>query len=414
MEENKKLHHAWLVFISLALLFFAALGMLANTNGLYLTPVAKEMGWTRTDASWYLTIYMLVMAFSQPIASRLIYKMNAKVLLGICMTLVCLATGAASQFHSIMAWNISGIFLGFGYSVIMYLALPIILGNWFKQKYATVLGIALAIGTLGSAIANPVAGMLITAYGWRAARLMMAVAAWIIAMPGILFVVRLKPEEVGLKPYGYEEGKQETKAATAPVTGVSFANAMKSPAMYFCIIVACAIVLYASLNTQIPGYATSVGLATTVGAFAMTILNFANMGAKVVLGWLSDRIGHFAAMLTALICGILGALIILIGGGTISVFYTGLIFFGICFASLTVMLPLLVKGIFGQREFGKIYANVTMVQQVVSAFAAILYAQIFDITKSFKFAWQLNVATLILAVILVVAAVQIGKKLKHE
>lgn len=412
MEQSKKIHYAWFVFISLALMFFAAVGMLGNTNGLYLTPVAKEMGWTRTDASWYLTIYMLVMAFSQPFASRLIYKVNPKLLLGIAMTFVCVATGAASQFHTIMAWNISAIFIGLGQAVIMYLAVPILLGNWFNKKFATVLGIALALGTVGSAIANPVAGALITQYGWRSARLIMSVAAWVIAMPGILFIIRFKPADMGLKPYGYEEG-QESKTA-APLKGVSAMNALKSPAMYMIILLAGCVVLFASMNTQIPGYATSVGLATTVGAFAMTILNFANMGGKVFLGWLTDRVGYLGAMLTALISGILGAVIILIGGGNVTIFYTGLVFFGLCFASLTVMLPLVVKGIFGPREFGKIYSNVTMVQSIIAAFAAIIYAKIFDISKSFIFAWQLNLVTLTLGIILLVGAVKIGKKLIHE
>lgn len=412
MEQSNKIHHAWWVFISLSLMFFAAVGMLGNTNGLYLTPVAKEMGWTRTAASWYLTIYMLVMAFSQPIASQLIYKVNSKLLLGVAMTFVCAATGAASQFHTAMAWNISAIFIGLGQAVIMYLAVPIILGNWFNKKYATVLGIALALGTVGSAIANPIAGQLITQYGWRSARLMMSVAAWVISMPGILFVIRFKPSDMGLKPYGYEEG--QTAKAAAPLKGVSAVNALKSPALYMVVLLAGIVVLYASMNTQIPGYATSVGLATTVGAFAMTILNFANMGGKVFLGWLTDKIGYLGAMLTSLISGILGTVIILMGGGNVTIFYTGLIFFGLCFASLTVMLPLVVKGIFGQREFGKIYSYVTMVQSVIAAFAAIIYARIFDLTKSFVFAWQLNIVTLVIGIILVIGAVKIGKKLVQE
>lgn len=412
MEGSKKIHHGWFVFISLSLMFFAAVGMLGNTNGLYLTPVATEMGWTRTDASWYLTIYMLVMAFSQPLASRLIYKVNSKVLLGVAMTFVCVATGAASMFYTKSAWNVSAIFIGLGQAVIMYLSVPIILGNWFNKKYATLLGIALAIGTVGSAIANPIAGALITEYGWRTARLIMSAAAWIIAMPGILFVIRFKPSDMGLKPYGYEAG-QETKAA-APVTGVSAMDALKSPAMYMVILLAGVVVFYCSMNTQIPGYATSVGLATTVGAFAMTVLNFANMGGKVFLGWLTDRVGYKAATMTALISGIAGAVIILIGGGNVSIFYVGLVFFGLCFASLTVMLPLVVKGIFGQREFGKIYANVTMVQSIIAAFAALAYARIFDITKSFVFAWQLNIGTLVLGIILLLGAVSIGRKLVHK
>jgi hypothetical protein len=114
-------------------------------------------------------------------------------------------------------------------------------------------------------------------------------------MPGILFVIRFKPSDMGLKPYGYEEG--QTVKTAGPLTGVSAMNALKSPAMYMVILLAGVVVLYCSMNTQIPGYATSVGLATTVGAFAMTVLNFANMGGKVFLGWLTDKIGYLAAML---------------------------------------------------------------------------------------------------------------------
>jgi MFS family permease len=105
---------------------------------------------------------------------------------------------------------------------------------------------------------------------------------------------------------------------------------------------------------------------------------------------------------------------VLIGKGNITIFYLGLIFFGICFASLTVMLPLVVKGIFGQKEFGKIYANVTMVQSVFAAFAAVLYGRIYDVTQSFSFAWQLNIALLALGIALVIGAVKVGKKLVHE
>lgn len=411
---SKQSTRPWLVFLSLALLFFAALGMLGNTNGLYLTPVSQEMGWSRTDASWYLTIYMLTMALTQPIASRLLYKVNSKVLLFISMTLVCAATGAASQFQTVMAWNISGVLMGLGYSVIMYLTLPVIISNWFNKKTGMVLGIALAIGTLGSAIANPVAGMLITEYGWRTARLVMSIAAWVIAIPGILLFVNFKPADVGLKPYGYEEGAagQQVKASIS-LKGVSAADSLKSPALYMVMFIACAVVLYSSMNTQIPGYASSIGLATAFGAYAMTILNLANMGGKIFWGWLTDRKGFLPSMVAALSCGIVGVLVILAGGSNVSLFYAGLVFFGICFSSLTVMLPLIVKGIFGEKDYGKIYANVTLVQQLIAASAAIIYGRIFDITQSFVFAWQMNIVTLVIAILMLLGAVKIGKKLIH-
>lgn len=66
------------------------------------------------------------------------------------------------------------------------------------------------------------------------------------------------------------------------------------------------------------------------------------------------------------------------------------------------------------REFGKIYSYVTMVQSIISAFAAIIYARIFDLTKSFVFAWQLNIVTLVVGIVLVIGAVKIGKKLVQE
>ncbi|HVJ50306.1 CynX/NimT family MFS transporter [Desulfitobacterium sp.] len=397
-------------------MFFAAVGMLGNTNGLYLSPVAKEMGWTRTDASWYLTIFILTMAICQPIASRMMAKFDIRLILGVAMTMVCASTGAAAYFNTVMAWNISGVFMGIGQAFIMYLAVPVLLGNWFSKKMGTVLGIALALGTLGSAIANPVAGALITQYGWRSARLIMAIAAWVISMPGILFVIRLKPSDKGIRPYGYEEGATTGAAAnaTAALTGVSSARALKSAALWLIMLLAGLIVLNASMNTQVPGYATSVGFATTVGAFAMTVLNFANMGGKLFLGWFNDKAGYVTTTIFSLVCGVIGDVIILISKGNLTLFYVGLVFFGIAFSALTVMLPLIVKGIFGQKDFGKIYANVTLVQSLFSASAVIIYGKIFDITQSFKAAWQLNVGGLIIGCILAILAANLGKRLKHE
>lgn len=414
MTETKKSQYPWFVLVSCALMFFAAVGMLGNTNGLYLTPVAKEMGWTRTNASWYLTIFILTMAVMQPIASRVLQRFNIRIVLGLAMTLVCIATGAASQFQTVMAWNISGVFMGIGQAFIMYLAVPMLLGNWFNKKTGTVLGIALAIGTLGSALANPIAGQLITDYGWRNARLIMSIAAWVIAMPGILFVIRYKPSDMGLKPYGYEEEKAGSVAKTVTLKGVSIGKAMASISMWLVILLAGVVVLNASMNTQIPGYATSVGFATTVGAFAMTVLNFANMGGKVVLGWLNDKVGFMPTTIVALACGALGDIIVLNSKGNLTMFYVGLVLFGIAFAALTVVLPLVVKGIFGQKDFAKIYSNVTLVQSLFSASAAIIYAKIFDINKSFNLAWQINIAGLLIGCVLVVLAAKAGKKLIHD
>ncbi|MEM5817430.1 MAG: MFS transporter, partial [Desulfitobacterium hafniense] len=74
---------------------------------------------------------------------------------------------------------------------------------------------------------------------------------------------------------------------------------------------------------------------------------------------------------------------------------------------------LIVKGIFGEKDYGKIYANVTLVQQLIAASAAIIYGRIFDITQSFVFAWQMNIVTLVIAILMLFGAVKIGKKLIH-
>ena len=52
------------------------LGVVANQAGLFASPVMEEFGWSRTDATLYMSIQPWVAAICTPFAGKLISRFN--------------------------------------------------------------------------------------------------------------------------------------------------------------------------------------------------------------------------------------------------------------------------------------------------------------------------------------------------
>ena len=84
----------------------------------------------------------------------------------------------------------------------------IILGNWFKKKTGMAVGISAAFSGLVGMIGSSFLGMAIPAFGWRVSYVAVGIVSTALVLPISLFILRYKPEEMGLLPYGAENVEQ--------------------------------------------------------------------------------------------------------------------------------------------------------------------------------------------------------------
>lgn len=412
--ESKKIHYGWWILLACIGFYAITTGVCCNTAGIFLAPVMKETGWTRTAASFYLTIFPLVAAVLQPIAGIVYQKYNPRYILTFMVLLFSVAYIATSRATTVMHWNLFGVIYGITAGFFMYIPTPWLINNWFRKNAGLCLGITGAALSVFAAFASPIGQSLITTYGWRTARLIMGVFTLVTAIPLTLLVVK-SPAEKGLLPYGAE--KDEAFAdGTSQTSGVSLGRAVKSPAFYFTVIVAGIFCMCASFFQQIPSYAAFGKLGAAAGAVAVSVVMVGGICGKFLLGWLHDYVGIKITGIIACLGGAAGILVAFIGGNNANVmlFYVGLAIFGVGYSALTIVSPMVTKAAFGPKDYSKIYSWITGTIFIFSAAAPLIYARIYDTTKSFTMAFILVIIMYILGAILIPIILRIGNRLQAQ
>lgn len=147
---------AWLVLLGCIGFYSIPTGVIANTSGIFVAPVMDQFGWTQTDTTMYRTIQPLISAVLAPFAGKLLQKGNPRVILAIVSAVFGLSSWASAYATEVWQWNLYGVIFGITAAFFMYLAMPVIVNNWFKKSNGTAVAICAATLSLLAAVASPV------------------------------------------------------------------------------------------------------------------------------------------------------------------------------------------------------------------------------------------------------------------
>ena len=152
---------------------------------------------------------------------------------------------------------------------------------------------------------------------------------------------------------------------------------MKSVAFYAVFLLAGIINLLTIVAQQFPKYTKSLddgtGTMLAVGVTMATVMMASQAVCKLALGVCADK-NSKVSFLAACATGIIGVLLVWFGTGSTMVLYAGAAVYGFFFASCVVLVPILVRQLFGQREYPEIYSRVSMFVNIVGAIGAPFWA----------------------------------------
>lgn len=415
--QTKGSNYAWAVAIACVAFYAVPLGFAANHAGLFITPVMNEFGWSRTDATLFMSIQPWVAAVCTPIAGKLISKYNARWIMTAAVLVFGLANLACAWFTAPWQWDIYGVLYGATAAFWMYIATPTFINRWFAKNNGTVIGVIGVMVSLFGAIMSPIVQGWISSMGWQSARIITSLIVIILGGGVTAALLRESPEKMGVKPWGYgetetKEAKSEAKSVidVAADEGATAAQARKSPALWLLILMAGFFVISASFVQQLSSYASTGALGAAVGAFGVSIAMVASMVGKFGLGWICDHFGARAAGIVAGVLGALGTVICLMGGDSVMMFYVGVALFGIGYSALNVVPPMTCRQAFGQKDYANIFSMVATGLNVFAGFSALIYARIFDVTGSFIGAFWMIIVFYVIIVLLSLIIVPMGRR----
>lgn len=376
-------HYAYAIVASCIAITFLPCALVLSCAGIFFTPVSQYFGVATAEFTLYFSVLNIAQMITLPVAGKLLSRLDARAVLSAAVVLCAVGLAGMSMCQAMWQFYVCGAVLGVGVCPLIYLSVPTLINAWCVKRVGFFVGLCMAFTGIGGVVFNPVGTALINsgAEGWRTAYLVFAAIVAVGTLPFTLLVVRSRPEDKGLAPYGAGEAAEGGDAQQAEVTGVPAAQAMRMPA-FFALAAFCGVItLNQTIYQFLAGYAQSFADTMPAIAAASGIVASAAMGGqavgKVVLGAVNDRSVH-AGVVLGIGAGVAGVTLMWLFPSALALLLVGAFLFGVVYAMTTVQTPLLVRTVFGSADYTNIYSRVSMVGSLMSAVAAVLWGLVVD------------------------------------
>ena len=377
--KKDRLHFAWFVLLGVILIRGFAGGGLNTVSALFLPPVAAELGVGIGSLAIYLSITSVVMVFWLPIAGRIINKYDIHVVVLAGALLQAVSFAAFGRMNSVYGWYLLAVPYSMGATILANLLGPILINRWFAKNTGLMLGIQMAFVGLFGAVFQPVTSGLIARRGWRASYFILGAAVLAaVLIPGLL-LLRDRPGDKGLAPYGQDgEGPRAARARPGGQLNVGQAAALRSLSFYLLLLFMIAITGVAVFSQHIPSYGGLLGYSLERTGTALALASVGSAIGSIAIGMVSDRIGALKTCYGVLGVGLVAILGFLLAGRGFALFALSTFLHGLTSSGIMVLAPILTLKFYGQQDYEKIYAKVSMGAPLASILLIPAYGFIYD------------------------------------
>ncbi len=387
-----------------------SIGFLTIVAGNFYVPVSLDLGVSESSLGFYMTLVCIGQAVSFPIAGRLVPKMNIPVHMTIICAVEAVAAVAMSLYGELYLWYVSGAVIGFCMGFNTSIGVAIVLENWFAKKTGLAIGLAWGIGSLANAVMSPIISGVISSAGWRTGYVVLGVTSAVLMCGASLFIVRLKPEVVGLLPYGYDK-KQEGIHVEDPTDGVSFRDAVKSSAFILLLVAMTLITMTTVTNQLFTSFAESVGLGAGVGSLMVSVAMICDIAWNPLIGITCDKFGADKGVI--LWCGVTAlSFVCLAAGASIpALAFVGAGLNDTMYACYGTGIAMLTAFLFGNKDYAKIYSLVPAIGYALGCMGVPILTGIYQATGGYNAVWLFCGACDVVIALCVMIATRNSRKL---
>ena len=391
VTEVKMINRWWRV--AGALLMNLPLGALYAWS-IFVLPLEKEFGWTRTQTSWVFTIAVFVFGISFILAGRLQDRKGpfwVSVAGSVLFSLGwILATYTRNLTYLYLTMGgILGLGSGFGY------ATPIpVLSKWFPDRRGLAVGLAVAGYGGGSFIISLIGKPMLTAFGWRDTFLYLGLGYFVATMIGA-FILRNPP--AGYKPAGWEPAPATAKVS-ASRHEYTPGEVVRTPAFYY-MWIAYALATGAGLmliSQLVPFGRQQLKIVETAANLAIAVGAVGNASGRIFSGWLSDAIGRLQTLRLMVGISILAFLVLPHIGG-VAALYAMVFVVYYCYGTQLSVYASTTGDFFGTKNLGVNYGLVFSAWGVAGVIGPIIAGRLFDIFGNYTNAFYVGSAICVAA-----------------
>jgi MFS family permease len=266
---------------------------------------------------------------------------------------------------------------------------------WFVRRRATAIGIASMGQGLGALLMVPATQMMISAIGWRWTYVVTGGIMLILLVPANALLQRRAPLDVGqfadgdAAPQAPDSGHHATSQSGRDWTLGEAARSFP----FWCITLghlALGTALF-MINTHAIAHFVAVGHEKLAASFYFGMIGFIRIGATILWGSVSDRLGRSKAYGVAIIVTVIGVgcMIAMTIDAPLWLVYLTIALYGVGHSAGNPTYGAVIGDIFSGRKIGVIFGFLEISFGLGSAFGSWIGGYLFDVTGSY--AWSFTV-----------------------
>lgn len=214
MKDNKNsggISYSWLILSISAIVLGVFVPIVTSLSNSWQIAVTEDLEFSRTAYSISGTIIQAVGIFLGQVASYYLTKYNFKKLWTAFAILFSAEVFGFSLAQDQYHFYISAFVVGVCFIATTSIPIMMMINNWFYEKRGFATSIVVSGISAGGAILSPLISRVISNYGWRTSYRMYSLIILVIAIVFGVFLIYLKPEDRGMKPYGFKKKEEIEK-----------------------------------------------------------------------------------------------------------------------------------------------------------------------------------------------------------
>lgn len=407
--KAKRFTYHWAIVIACFILMASSVGITQNCFNLFSIEIMNELKFTASQVQVMNTIATLMTMVSALVVGTVFNKFSMRRAMPVYA--ICLTGGffLYSTVNSLAQLYILSALVGFGRGGVAVVPCGLLMNNWFKEKRGFATGIALAGSTAGGFVFVRIANAIIASMDWRRAYMVLGVMAAVLIIPTVIFVIREKPEDKGLRPYGATD-EDTASAVKAEFTGISRKKFLKTSAFWMLGITFFLIsAINMGLQNNVSIYLTmQKGQTRELAADVASILLLSQVVGKILLGSIYDKKGVKFGSAYGCVVFLLSIVTIMLAGNKAFAIIFGVIV-GLALSMTTCTPPLLTSLAVGRREYSSIYGLLNAFATAGVALGPVIAGFIYDHTESYDLAWIIFAVVAVVILVLTILAMNKSK-----
>lgn len=390
-QQQNKIFYGWWVVLALMLVTGTSLALVVSTFNIYLNPVSEALGISKTQFALCSSIINLAVLVAAPKLGTWLQHNTRKVLL-VCLLGFYASYAAFAWVNSVWSLYVVAALFGLFSAGSTVVPTSILVNRWFVARK----GLAMSIALSGSALTGMVLAKSITYFiqnqGYAMAYQTIAACSLVLSVVLVVAFVRNRPEDLGLVALGADTTTAGAGTHNMALVDLSPAQLRNKPfhwammvGAFLAGLVGGGIVMQLPVFLQDTFDTDTVKLSSTLLATSLGVMVLA----KIVLGWLYDRIGPKGAtmVVTASIIAtcIPFLLIPLLPNMAWTLGLIGVACWGLGNCVGTVTPSVMASKTYGNQYYGQIYGNLHRVQYLGIGVGAPLVSKLVEMNKG---SWQ--------------------------